>query len=241
MNMTTGFSRRFITASVCLMLLAACCLLGGCGENEQEQRTAFMGLLEKNVMGKSGMRYTPLSDEQKKQLGSAYTEQYELLGSLHQDKELEEKFSAFQSAMMRGLTSSGTPEEKLGVIKQARASMDEAKALISGRLDDRTNKRNAFSQPEDLKALYDKAFAKVIGTPLTTMIEVFDLTSEALDAAAALNQYIVDNPGAADFSGGMLKIKEAKHEAKLKELLNDMNKKANAAQESARKLVSLVR
>lgn len=223
-----------------LLALAAVCLSFGCGDNEPQQRAAFIALLEKNILAKSGIRYAKLTEEQRKQIGPAYAEQYDLLPALHDDKEFENYFSKIFSDVQKGLRP-GPSEETLPLVKAGRETLEEAGAFIQKKQQALQAKRKSFSQPEDLKAVYDKAFDQMIDTPLNAVQEAFGYTRDALAASAALHEYILQNPGSAAFSGRMLTMHDPAHEKKLQELLEDMNKKAQKTQEGVKKLNSAIR
>ena len=222
------------------LLFAACFALGGCGEDEPKQRATFIELLEKNIMAKPGIRYTELTDAQKKEIGSTYVGQYELLATLHKDKTFDSKFSSMFSNMQKGLRP-GPTGDMLPIVKSTRASMSEAEAFTESKLEELQTQKNALKQPDDLKVVYDKAFAKMVLAPLAAVVEVFQLATEALDASAALHEYLEQNPGAGEFSGNVLSPKKPEHEKKLRELLTEMNEKAQKVQEASKKLNSLIR
>ena len=110
----------------------------------------------------------------------------------------------------------GPSEQSLPVVTKSLEMLEEARNYIKQKQQELQGKREAFSQPEDLKAVYDKAFGKMVTTPLDAVQEAFADTMEALAASAALHNYILEHPGAGKFSGMILNIQDRPHGKKLK-------------------------
>ncbi|MDL2316968.1 DUF3053 family protein [Desulfovibrio sp. OttesenSCG-928-A18] len=223
-----------------VLLLAAPGLLCACADKEPEERAVLIAAIKNNLLSKSGMAFVALTEEQKKSMGADYTAQYESLGSLHNDRALEAKFSEFPKFMSVMMQESQAPEKKQ-ILADAYSMIKDGRDTLAAKLAELQKKRTEFKQPEELAAVYGQAFEQLIGNPLNAVMELFDQCLQALDAARDLNDYILANPGSAVYKGNMVQIEAPEHEQKIMELFNTYRAEAEKINSSIQKLNAVVR
>ncbi|MDL2209431.1 DUF3053 domain-containing protein [Desulfovibrio sp. OttesenSCG-928-O18] len=183
--MGTRSYRSFLGAVAAALLLAVTLfVLTGCGDNEPEQRKAFIAFLNENVLGKKGVSIPELTREQEKKLG-VYTEHYALL-------------TGFQRAMRDNardadLLSQGTGPADLAAFAEKRSSLGKAvrEARNLGKktleLRKKTDKaKSRLTSHAELTPVYDAAYTKIVARPARLFAAMATASHESLAASLAL-------------------------------------------------------
>ena len=149
---------------LCLALLVlSACFAGGCRKQEQEQRKAFIEFLETNVLA-AGVNGIQMSDETRKKVG-IYGRHFDVIALYAREvSDINARLAGEQTRIaahgpvsMDRLGSERARIEQLVIVfsrsahhlEAVRAKADAAKA--------------ALKQPEDLQAVFNEAYAKVVG------------------------------------------------------------------------------
>jgi len=208
--------RAFVAALALPLLLAAC------GDREPEQRKAFIELLDQRVVRPAGVRLPKLNDEEKAKLGETYNAQFDIISNFHDS--LNTTFAAIPKVMnnaaLRKLddlpASRKALEETRDVLKSAGAAMDTAEQKAIGA-------RAALKQPDDLKTVYDKAFDKMITTPVAAARKLFGSGNAVIGDGLQLIDYLDANKDKVTFSGGALQAHDPGARGEVNALLGKLN------------------
>lgn len=238
---TSADMKRVPVLFFALLLILQGLLLSGCGDNEPEQRAAFINALEKNVLSRPGIRIAQLTEEQKKNMGAKYVEQFAMLNALDEDIELSKAFDAPQEVAKTLAQGNSDPTRAKKALEDTKSALAGVIPVIKGALEKYTAKRDSLSQPEDLKNQYTKAFNKCVITPLESVSEMLDGCMETLDAGLALNEYILANPGSASYKGNMVQIESQEHQGAIEGLFNDYREKGQKLMKTVNKIQSMLR
>lgn len=211
-----AFFRLFVIALALPLLLAAC------GDKEPEQRQAFITLLDQRIITPAGVRLPKLSDEEKAKLGEAYAAQFDIIRNFHDG--LSATFASFPKAMSNAAlrnfgdlpASRKALDDARGVLQSATEAMDTAARQAS-------DARAALKQPEDLKAVYDKAFDKMITVPVGAARQLFASGDTVIHSSVALIDYLEANRDKVSFSGGSIQARDANTQAQINALLVKLN------------------
>ena len=221
------------------LLLLACALLSACSPEDKgaRQRENFKLILQRNILDKKGIRFPPLTEEQKRNLGP-YAGQYILLNSLSEDEELLSSFSGLpelQQKLMRAMD----PAEKQVLIDEAAEHLETIREkLIAAYKKIRRSKR-ALKQPDDVRGIYEEAYLKVIQAPTDLLVDLIDQSLEAVKAATALNQYMMQHPDAARYQDSTVLIQKPEAEAEIDGLFEAYKEKSDRALQTVRDLNNL--
>ena len=222
-----SFFRRLALPLLLISVLAL--PLAGCGDKEPEQRKAFITFLDSKVINKPGINTTPLTSEEEKQLGD-YAKHFKVILDFHSatNKEVNEKLSSIMG--MVNIKSLSQAIENRDAIAKANKSAVEVKKQVIDQLAKSDAARAALKQPDDLKAVYDKAYEKTVRRPATAFIAAFEKVEGTLNSVLALIDFIKANKDGIDISGQMVQVKDAA-------LQPELNAKLKAVQESTQALL----
>jgi hypothetical protein len=100
--------------------------------------------------------------------------------------------------------------------------------------------RETLKQPDDLKAVYDKAFDKTVTLPANAFREAVPLAQNIIDAAANVGDYVAGHPDTVRISGGQLQPTNARTQAELAALVNALTAQGARFNEAQRKVRAAV-
>ena len=151
--------RPFLVLAAALPLM-----LAACGNQEPEQRAAFTQFLQTRIVDKPGVRVPQVTDEEKKSFGD-YAAHYAVITDFNSgmDASVKPLPGIMQKGAVRSLNDIVTRRDD---IKAVQASLNEmGEALLAQRAKADTAHAQ-LKQPDDLKAVYDKAYEKTVSLPV---------------------------------------------------------------------------
>ncbi|ACY82858.1 DUF3053 domain-containing protein [Edwardsiella piscicida] len=158
--------------------------LSGCGDSDKEQQKAFIDYLQNTVM-RGSVTIPTLSEAQKQQLGH-YAGDYAVLVTFSQN--FNRAMEASMTPLFSTLQQIRTPQEyltqrdrlqqELGALNMLGQQIQSAKAQADGAY-------ATLKQPEEVKAVFDKAFTKIVTGPSNA---VMPMIPQAADVAQTLVQ-----------------------------------------------------
>jgi len=197
--------------------------LSACGDSEAEQRKAFIGFLQ-DINGRSGIHFLVPTAADEKAFGP-YLQQYAII--MDYDKDMKGPMDDFAAQIMKlgyGPASTARTIEQMAATPQdlvvAKAVVDKMEQGIETRLAKVNADRSALKQPDDLKAVYDKTFNKLVTAPTVAMENSAKALEVGLDASVKLADYINGHRGKLVVSGMQIQAKDQRTLDEVRPLLN---------------------
>ena len=221
-----------------LLALALPLVLAACGSKEPEQRAAFTQFLQTRIVDKPGVRVPKLTEEEKKSFGD-YAAQYAVITDFNAAMEasVTPMGNLMQKGAVRSLNDVIARRDDIKTVQTALKDMSEALAKEQAKAD---AARAQLKQPDDLKAVYDKAYAKTVTVPAETFREVLPQISGTLDSSLKLAEYVEAHKAQIDLSGPMPKVQDPTVLAELNKLLQDLTAQAQKVQQAQTRLQAVM-
>jgi len=201
-----SFFNRLARGGALFVLLAV--MLVGCGDSEPDQRKAFIQFLQ-DINNRPGVHFLNPTPEEEKAFGP-YLRHYALILDFNKDmKATSEEFA--RHVMRLGLAPTSSPRtieqmaaapQDLTVVKDEVAKMEQAMEM---RLARATADRAALTQPNDLKAVYDRTFDKLVVAPTLAFEKSVKALQTGIDASIRLVDYINSHRGRLTISGTQIR------------------------------------
>lgn len=221
-----------------LLALALPLVLAACGSKEPEQRAAFTQFLQTRIVDKPGVRVPKLTEEEKKSFGD-YAAQYAVITDFNaaMDASVKPMGNLMQKGAVRSLNDVIARRDDIKTVQTALKDMSEALAKEQAKAD---AARAQLKQPDDLKAVYDKAYAKTVTVPAETFREVLPQISGTLDSSLKLAEYVEAHKAQIDLSGPIPKVQDPTVLAELNKLLQDLTAQAQKVQQAQTRLQAVM-
>ena len=232
-----AFLRRALAA---LALLAMALALGACGNKEAEQRAAFITFLQTRILDKPGVRVPKPTDEEKASFGD-YAQQYAVITDFTagMDQSISQPMSAI---IAKGsLRSIGDVVTRRNDVQTAREALIAVRGALDGQLAKAEAARAGCKQPDDVQAVFDKAYERTVSTPASTVKEVFPAVDAVFGQALEIADYIQQNSGKIEISGSSIQVRDPAVQARLNEMLQRLNSQSAAINAAQRKLQTVLR
>ena len=220
-------------------IVIASLFLVACGGNEGQQRAAFVQFLQTRILDKPGLHVPKLTDEEKASFGP-YADHYAVITDFNQamDDSVSTKFqAAMQEGAIRSISDVVTGRARL---ETARAGFKEMGGALSTALARADAAHARLNQPPDLKATYDKAYARLVTEPAASFKDLVPLMDKVLGQAIELGQYIDEHRSSVRLSGPMVETSNPAIQSAINEKLSALqsNQEAvNAAQSRVRSIM----
>lgn len=199
--------RAACTAALISFVLA----VAACGDSEAEQRKAFIGFLQE-VNGRSGVHFLIPTPVEAKAFGP-YLQQYTLI--LDYDKDMQAPMDAFAAQLVKlGIGPASQPRtiEQMAAtapdLVAAKSAVEKMEQDIETRLAKLNADRGALKQSDDLKAVYDKTYDKLVTAPALAMETSAKALDAGLDASIKLTAYINGHRDKLTVSGMQIQAKD---------------------------------
>lgn len=221
-----------------LLALALPLVLAACGNKEPEQRAAFMQFLQTRIVDKPGVRVPQLTDEEKKSFGD-YAAQYAVITDFNagMDASVKPMGSLMQKGAVRSLNDVIARRDDIKTVQTALKDMGEALTKEQGKAD---AAHAQLKQPDDLKAVYDKAYDKTVTMPANTFREVLPQISGTLDSSLKVAEYVEAHKTQIDLSGPAPRVQDPTVLAELNKLLQELSAQAQKVQQAQTRLQAVM-
>jgi hypothetical protein len=163
------------------------------GNSEADQRKAFIGFLQ-DINNRPGIHFLVPTANDEKAFGP-YLQHCAII--LDFDKDMKAPMDDFLAQVIKlGFGPNPSPRtlEQMAAapadLTAAKDAVDKMEQIIETRLAKVNADRDALKQPDDLKAVYDKTFDKLVVAPTLAVENSAKALSTGTDAALALVTYI---------------------------------------------------
>lgn len=226
--------KKFQLLGLAVCALAASLLLAGCGDKEPEQRKAFIEVLQKNVVNGPKMGMRTMSDVEKKACGQ-YAEHFEVLPRIIQLSKQVGSLTNENQKRINSMQRESDPLKRKEKLDETAASLVAGREQLQKDIAEIDAAKAALKQPDDLKAVYDQAYGKLIA-PANVTVEMLQILEELVQKAGDINDLVVANPDKLSYQGATVMIKDASLEKPVNDALKAQNACLVKLQEAAKKL-----
>jgi hypothetical protein len=229
----TVINRRVATLAA-LMLFAFG--LMGCGDKEPEQRKAFIAFLQTRIVDKPGVHVPTLTDGEVSSLGS-YIAHFKVISGFTNNPDMEGL--AKQMAQVTQRVSLNSIQELIdnrGALRSVKDDLGRLTVAMNSNLEKTMRERDGLKQPDDLKAVYDKAFDKDVLAPVRAINETVPLVVDIADAALKFADYIDANRSKVTIQGKSVGGKDTRTQREIDNLVKNLSAQAPKFQDAQRRL-----
>lgn len=198
----------FLLKGLCCALVLAFSLaaLSGCGDTEPEERRAFIAYLNDTILAQKGVELPELSPAEKKSIG-AYKKHYELLTGFQKTLAKETRKNTGELLALFNTEDVTALAERERSLKKAVRETEKLRKIILSLLEKTDKAKTKLAMPDDLAAVYNPVYAKVVSLPAASSAAVFDVARSAFAANLDLLDFIGSNSRDVEISGGTINLK----------------------------------
>lgn len=189
-SIAMSFLNRAAGGAMCIVFAAA---LGAWGNSEADQRKAFIAFLQ-DINNRPGIHFLVPTANDEKAIGP-YLQHYAII--LDFDKDMKSPMDDFTAQIIKiGYGPSPSPRtiEQMAAapadLAAAKDAVDKMEQVIETRLAKVNADRAALKQPDDLKAVYDKTFDKLVVAPTLAFENSAKALGAGIEATLVLVNYI---------------------------------------------------
>ena len=215
-------------AALCLLLAFSLLALGGCSDNEPENRRAFIAFLNEKVLPQKGVSLPELAGKQKKALGT-YEKHYELLTDFQKNLAKEAGKNATELLALTEFENLEALAKGERSLKNAAKEADKLQKFVLSLKEKADKNKAGLSLPEDLAPVYNAAYDKVVALPADASARAFDAVHSVFAAILDLLDFINAHSRDMEIDGKNINLKNIA-------LREDLNVKMAAVREKAQEL-----
>lgn len=219
--------------------ILASLLLAGCGGGETTQRTAFVDFLKMRVLDKPGIHVPRLTDTERSSFGQ-YADDYAVITDFNKtmDESVSPKLTAAVTA--GSITSLEDVVTRRTQLEAAMTGID----AMSGTLGDDVAKADAarakLDQPAEVKAVYDKAYDRLVTQPAAAFKGIVPVMNAVLGQAIDLGKYIDAHRSAVRLSGSTVETSDPAVRSAINRRLQALQSSQQAVQAAQVRMQSVV-
>jgi len=220
-------------------IVIASLFLAGCGGNEGQQRAAFTEFLKTRILDKPGLHVPKLTDEEKASFGP-YAAHYAIITDFNKamDESVSPKLSgAMEAGAIRSLADVVSARARL---EAARAGINEMGSALTTALAQADAAHAKLDQPVDLKATYDKAYARLVTEPAASFKDIVPVIDKAMGDAISLSQYIDEHRSSVRVSGPNIETRNPAVQSAINEKLSAIQSDQQAVQAAQSRVRSIM-
>jgi len=228
--------RRLFNAFGAMLALFA---LVACGDNEATQRKAFIEFLQTRIVAKPGVHVPKLTEAETAAFGD-YAKHYAVIADFNA------ALDRSVSAPLHQAIAAGAPRSLDEVVtrRQEVAAVGAGLATIRAALDQQLAIADAahaaLKQPDDLKPVYDAAYARDVTMPAKAMVEIFPDVDATMKAILALADFIAAHHDTVKIQGSMIQTSDPALQPPLAAMLDALRAKNAAIIKAQQRLNALV-
>jgi DNA repair ATPase RecN len=142
-----------------------------------------------------------------------------------------------QKGAVRSLNDIVTRRDDL---KAVQASLNDMGAALKEQQARADAARAQLKQPDDLKAVYDKAYEKTVSLPADTFRDVLPQLNATFDSSLKIADYVEAHKAQIEISGAIVKVQDPAVQAELNQMLQDLNAQAKNLQQAHTRMQALM-
>ena len=199
---------RAARGALCIVLAAT---LVSWGNSEADQRKAFIAFLQ-DINNRAGAHVLVPNANDEKAFGP-YLQHYAIILDFNKDMDVSAQDFIAQ-AIKLGFGPNPAPRsiEQMAAapvdLTTAKDVIDKMDQDVETRLAKANTERGALKQPDDLKAVYDKTFDRLVAAPAVAFENSAKALGSGIDAAIAFVTYINAHRGKLVVSGMQIQAKD---------------------------------
>jgi hypothetical protein len=229
-----GLTRKAARAA-CVILLVA--FTAGC-DDEASQRKAFIEYLQARIIDKPGLHVPHPTEAETKSFGP-YAQNYQVILDFN-DGLSRSVAEPMQAAMQRGaMRSLDDLVNRRADFVAVRDGMNQFHDALKKALATADAAHAALKQPDDLKAVFDKAYDRTVTIPATTLDEVFPAMDGALGNILAMSDFLAAHRGQVKLNGPLVEVPDPALKPQLQKLLDAINQSQQAVSRAQQKMNSV--
>jgi len=225
--MNTRFSRARRLVLMPLLAVFAIFHLSGCGDNEADQRKAFIDFLQNTVM-RSGEHLPSLSEDQKQKFGP-YVSDYAILYGFSQ--QVNKAVDSGLKPAVDELSAIRTPQDYLthrDSLLQASGSLGVLGQQIQTAKTQADSSKATLKQPAELKTVYDGVFNKVITQPADTLMPLLPALQKLSQNVVQVGDFLQQQGNHVSFNGSAIQFPTQDQASAYNTLMNNLSPNVQA-------------
>jgi len=204
-------------------LLLFCGGLAACGDSEADQRKAFIHFLQVFIVDKPGVHVPRPTDEDIRSFGP-YAAHYAVITNFTANPEMVGVGAKMvQVTQKTSIHSIQELVDHRAEIKSVSADLANLREAMNREFAKASAARDALEQPDDLKAVFDKAFDKDVAAPVKAFNEAIPLAVDIAAVSVKLGDYIDSHRDRVVVSGTSVGGKDAQTVKELNEFLRALS------------------
>jgi hypothetical protein len=235
MQTIMSFSQRAM-----LWMLGGLLALGiaGCS-SEPKERAAFITFLQTRIIDKPGVRVPKLTPAEEKSFGD-YSKHFAVISDYNKtmDAKLQQPMRDMASKSMPR-TMADLPAWRTDMVDMRKTSV-QLRTLIDTELAATDAKRAALKQPDDLKAVYDKAYARTVTDPAISIKDMLSAMENMMTSAEKLTAFVGAHQAQIKVNGAVAEVTDQKVLDEMNVLMKELNASTEKVAASQRKLNAMV-
>lgn len=222
-----------------MVTAAAALLLTGCGSSDADQRKAFVAFLQTRVLDKPGMHVPQLTPDERASFGR-YADDYAIITDFN--KTMTESVSPKMNAAMNVGSISSLDElvAQRSRMQTVKSSMGAMATVLRDDIAQADAAHAKLAQPAEVKAVYDKAYDRLVTKPAEAFGGIVPVTNTILGQAIELSDYIQSHRAAVQLSGSTVQTADPAVRSALNDRLQSLQSSQKSVMAAQAKLQSVV-
>ncbi|WP_163027517.1 DUF3053 domain-containing protein, partial [Pseudomonas viridiflava] len=194
--------------------------------------------LQTRIVDKPGVRVPTLTEDEKKSFGD-YSSHYAVISDFNagMDASVKPLNELVQKGAIRSLNDVIERRADLKAVQTGLNDMGEQLTKEQAKAD---AAHETLKQPDDLKAVYNKAYDKTVSVPANTFREILPQINGTFESTLKIADYVDAHKSQIDLSGSVAKVNDPVVQTELNKLLQDLNAQAKNVQQAQARLQAVM-
>ncbi|MDM5179531.1 DUF3053 family protein [Massilia sp. DJPM01] len=235
MQAATSFSQRALMWALGGILALG---IAGCSA-EPKERAAFIAFLQARIVDKPGLHVPRLTPAEEKSFGD-YSKHFAVISDYNKSMDAKVQ-QPLRDMMGRNMptTMQDLMARRADVLALHKSSV-QLRAVIDTEQAAAGTRRAALKQPDDLKPVYDKAYARTVTDPGNNFKELLVVMEGMLTSAEKMADFLDAHKDQIKFSGIMAQIDDQKVLDDANVLMKELDARNAEVARAQHKLVSMI-